>query len=150
MSDFLCRSVEAMMLGLPVSLRILFAFRASKTGRYDSGMRQRPGSVANAKKTMKAKTHLQLTLSPMKPLIGGASSGPQDVAHMKHAMATPLSRVSLYTSAYKPGTMAIGPEATMPARKRNTSNEGQFGATAHAMLKMMNSTKVPNIGRLRP
>ena len=113
-------------------------------------MKARPGSVANAKKTLKAKTHLQLTVSPKKPLMGGASSGPHEVAHMKQAIATPLSRVSLYTSAYRPGTMAMGPDATMPVKNRNTSSEGQLGATAHAMLKMMNNTNVPRIGRLRP
>lgn len=113
-------------------------------------MKARPGSVANAKNTLKAKAHLQLTVSPMKPLIGGARSGPHEVAHMKQAMATPLSRVALYTSAYSPGTMAMGPEATTPVKKRNVSNEGQLGATAHAMLKMMNRTKVPRMGFLRP
>ena len=148
--DFFCRSVAAMMFSLPVSLRSCFAFLDRRTGRYVSGMMISAGRVARARKVPNAKTHRQFDVSPMKPEIGGEKRGPVEVALMKHAMATPRLRWSLYTSAYRPGTMAIGPEATIPVNNRKPSSDPQLGATAQHILKMMKNTKVPRMMGFRP
>jgi hypothetical protein len=110
--DFFWKSVAAMMLGLPVSLRSFAARRDSSTGRYDSGMNTRAGKVASARNVPNANTHRQLEVSPIKPEMGGENKGPVLVAVMNVAIAMPRWRGSLYTSAYKPGTIAIGPLAT--------------------------------------
>jgi hypothetical protein len=149
-SDFFCRSVLAMMFGFPVSSRSLFAFLESSTGRYDSGMYSRDGRVASAVNVPTAKTHRHDTFSATNPLIAGLSTGPRVVATMKYAIAWPLEVGSLNTSAYSPPTMAMGAEAKTPHRKRKIRRAGQFGATAHDIVKMVKNPKLVSMTGFRP
>lgn len=68
---------------------------------------------------------------------------------MNPAIALPLARGVAYISAYKPPITAVGAAANMPVKSRNTTKAPKLGATAHAIVKMVNSINVQIItGRL--
>ena len=69
---------------------------------------------------------------------------------MKHAIARPLVTGLPKMSAYRPPTTEIGEEALIPQIKRNTKKVGQLGARAHAIVKIVKTTKVVSMIILLP
>lgn len=53
-------------------------------------------------------------------------------------------------SAKIPPVTAIGVDAKIPHSDRNMINANQLGATAHASVKMVKSTKLPIMTTRRP
>src|ERR1700761_9238369 len=113
-------------------------------------MKTMMGMVATARSVTTANTHRHEVFSATKPEIAGDEMGPNVVATINQAMESPRSRGSLYTSAYSPPVIAMGPENPTPHMKRKKSSDGQFGATAHAMLKSVAMEKNPSMTRFRP
>ena len=95
------------------------------------------------------RSHLQDTVDT-KPPMKGEINGPNIVEAMKTAIALPRGVASLNISAYKPATTVIGQAALMPTNNRNTTNAGQFGATAQAKLKIVNMINVGSTTIFRP
>jgi hypothetical protein len=67
----------------------------------------------------------------------GPRTGPNVVAAMKHAIATPLDRGLVKISAYNPPRTAIGADAKHPHMNRKNRNAGQLGARAVAKVEMV-------------
>ncbi len=103
--------------------------------------------------------HLQLT-TEIKPDMIGPKRGPKvpacehqqtykkDVIAQEHtainmAIARPLVTGSLRISAYTPPTTDIGHAALIPTISLNINSAGQFGATAHASVNIVNKLNVP-------
>lgn len=80
--------------------------------------------------------HRQLT-GAEKPEIIGPSTGPNVVAAMKQAIATPLDRGLVKISAYSPPSTAIGADAKHPHMNLKTKNAVQLGDSAVANVKIV-------------
>lgn len=62
----------------------------------------------------------------------------------------PLVMGDSYMSAYIPPTTEIGADAPIPASKRKTRRELQFGAKAAPIVDKVNTEKVPIVIQRRP
>jgi hypothetical protein len=69
---------------------------------------------------------------------------------MKMDMAQPRDTGSAYTSAYIPPVTETGQLAFTPVRNLNIRRLPKFGATAHAMVKIVKRIKVKVMIHFRP
>lgn len=69
---------------------------------------------------------------------------------MNKDIARPLDTGSAYTSAYIPPVTEIGLLAFTPATNRNIKRLAKFGATAHAIVKIVNKRNVEVMIGFRP
>ena len=139
-----------MIFSLPVSFLILAAFWVSKTGAYVSGRRITHGKVLPAKIAPKPKTHLHVVFCAMNPDTGGAITGPIVVTTMKTAIDWPRFLGSELISAKSPDTHAIGADPKSPQQNRKSKRLAQLGATAQAIVKILNKKNDISITGFRP
>ncbi len=75
---------------------------------------------------------------------------PSKVPFETSVLTMPRAREELYMSARIPPITDTGVDAPMPANVRKTTRLAKVGATAQAMTKMVNMTKVQIMTILRP